>query len=786
LGRQPSAPSRFEQDGSILRFGQGAARVSVTVCTSRIVRIELAAEVPDAGASYVGLRDWPGAAVHVDDGEPVRMATADLGVEVSTTPVRLAFLDPAGTLLLHQPEDGGMTAERSADGRARVHVRFAFTGEQHFYGLGQGGSQLERLGVSRQLWNTHLGHGPGSDMGVPLLLSNRGYALFFDNPSDAQLTVGRSDNGVRVVYTAASGQLTWYFLIGRDLRAAMHEVAELLGRAPMPPRWALGFLQSTRHFHDTAELRRLPRTIRDKRIPCDGLIYLSTYGEARGWNRGVGHLEFQPELWPDPASLLAETRDQHFELITHEYPVLHEDSPLFAEAESRGYLLSAGYERVSEGARPPASYREGQRYLDFSNAEVRRWWWAAHRDLVRVGVAGWWLDGGEGPPTTAKLHAGNGTMLHNIYDRLRHQAFAEGEAADRPDQRVFLLCRSGGAGMQRFGATCWSGDINNDFPTLEAQIPLGLNTGLSGIPYWGTDIGGFFHAIPETGELYARWFQLGAFSPIFRSHGWVWREHVPWAHGPEVEAICRRYAELRYRLLPYTYTLAWEAHTRGLPLMRPLVLNYPDDPRVFTLGHEFLWGDDLLVAPVTREGATAWPVYLPAGRWYDFWTGTRYEGPGGITLPAPLDRLPLLVRAGAILPMGPVVQHTGERPLDEVTFLIYPEQTSRFELYEDDGRSNAYRQGRYALTPLECAVGPGRVTVRIGEPVGERSVVPAGRRYLLRLRVDRPTSVSVDGRGDLPRHAGPGPAEAGWWLDDEGFTLVRLLDRPAATVTVRL
>ena len=199
--------------------------------------------------------------------------------------------------------------------------------------------------------------------------------------------------------------------------------------------------------------------------------------------------------------------------------------------------------------------------------------------------------------------------------------------------------------------------------------------------------------MPETGELYARWFQLGAFSPIFRSHGWVWREHVPWAHGPEVEAICRRYAELRYRLLPYTYTLAWQAHTLGLPLMRPLVLNYPDDPRTWTLDHEYLWGDDLLVAPVTREGATAWPVYLPRGSWFDFWTGERHEGPRGVTIAAPLDRLPLLVRGGAILPLGPVVQHTGERPLDELTLQIYPEGTSRFELYEDDGRSNAYRRG---------------------------------------------------------------------------------------------
>jgi alpha-glucosidase (family GH31 glycosyl hydrolase) len=785
LGTPTGAASRFAQDGSTFRFGEGTSQVSVTICTPRIVRIELGADRLGAGPSYVGPRDWPAVPLCVDASEPVRVATADLRVEVSTAPLRLAFLDAAGTMLLGEPADGGMTAERSADGRTRLHARFAFAGEQHFYGLGQGGGSLDRLGLSRQLWNTHLGHGPGSDMGIPLLLSNRGYALFFDNSSDAQLAVGRSDNGVRIAYTAAAGGLVWYFLIGRDLRGLLGEVAALLGRAAMPPRWALGFLQSTRHFHDTAELRRLPRTIREKRIPCDGLIYLSTYGEARGWNRGVGHLEFQPELWPDPSSLLGEARGQHFELITHEYPVLHEASPLFAEAESRGYLLESGYERVGGSARPPASYREGQRYLDFSNPAARRWWWAAHRDLVRLGITGWWLDGGEGPPAAAKLHAGEGTVLHNIYDRLRHQAFAEGEATDRPDQRVFLLCRSGAAGMQRFGATCWSGDINNDFATLEAQIPLGLNTGLSGVPYWGTDVGGFFHPIPETGELYARWFQLGAFSPIFRSHGWVWREHVPWAHGPEVEAICRRYAELRYQLLPYTYTLAWQAHALGLPLMRPLVLNYPDDPRVWSLGHEFLWGDDLLVAPVTREGATAWPVYLPAGRWYDFWTGARHEGPGGATLPAPLERLPLLVRGGAILPMGPVVQHTGERPLDDLTLLMYPEGVSRFELYEDDGRSNAYREGRHALTPVECAAEPGRVTVRIGEPVGDRSIVPAARRYLLRLRLDRPTSVAVDGHGELTRRTGPGSGGAGWWVDGEGFTLVRLPAQPAATVTVR-
>lgn len=766
----------FERDGSTVRFGNAGSTTAVTICSPRIIRVDLDVPGQVAGPSHVESREWPGAPFDLVAGEPLRLATTHLAIDVATDPVRLSFRDPGGDRLLHEPADGGMSVEP-------LRACFAFAGEQHFYGLGQGGLQLDRLGTARQIWNTQIGHGPGSDMGLPLLLSSRGYGLFFDNTSDAMITVGRSDNGVRVVYTARTGRLSWYFLMGPDLRGVMGAVAELLGRPALPPRWALGFFQSTRHFENTAELRALPRTIREKRIPCDALVYLSSYGEALGWNRGVGHLEFQPELWPDPAALLDDVKRQHFEVITHEYPVLHEKSPLFADALARGHLLPEGYERAAAAGRAPAVYRDGQRYIDFSSPSARGWWWEAHRELRELGVAGWWLDGGEGPPARAQLHAGDGTLLHNFYDRLRQQAFAEGEAADRPDRRVFMLCRSGAAGMQRLGAACWSGDINNDFATLEAQVPLGLSTGLSGVPYWGTDVGGFFHAVPETGELYARWFQLGAFCPVFRSHGWVWREHVPWAHGPEIEAICRRYAELRYRLLPYTYTLAWQAHTLGLPLMRPLVLNYPGDPRVWQLGSEFLWGDDLLVAPVTREGATAWPVYLPAGGWYDLWTGARHDGPGGVTLEAPLDRLPLLVRAGAIVPMGPVIQHTGE-PQAEITLLIHPAGTSRFEMYEDDGRSNAYRRGRHALTPMECVAGPASVTVRIGEPTGDRSVIPAGRHYLIRIRLDRTTAVRVQGHGALPRVTGPAEEAAGWWVDGDGFTVIRLPPQPAATVEI--
>ncbi len=379
------------------------------------------------------------------------------------------------------------------------------------------------------------------------------------------------------------------------------------------------------------------------------------------------------------------------------------------------------------------------------------------------------------------MHGGDGVALHNIYDRLRFEAFADGEAADYPDRRPFFLCRSGAAGMARFGATCWSGDVNNTFATLEAHIPLGLNTGMSGIPNWGSDIGGFFHPTPETGELYARWFQFGAFCPGFRAHGWVWREHLPWSHGPEVEAICRLYVELRYRLLPYTYTLAWQAHTRGLPFMRPLVLNYPHDPKVWELGSQYMWGDDILVAPVTREGATAWPVYLPEGAWYDYWTGQRYVGPLGVTVEAPLDRLPLFVRGGAILPLVPPTQFDGDQSWDEITLLIYPEGSSRFELYEDDGRTNEYKQGRHAITAITCTVEDAGMTVRIQPHEGSADVLPPNRRYTLQLMTGPPAGVRLDDAA-LARHDDGTRQDAGFWHDGQ-FTYIRL-DAAQGTVMI--
>jgi alpha-glucosidase len=543
----------------------------------------------------------------------------------------------------------------------------------------------------------------------------------------------------------------------------------------MPPRWALGYLQSTRHFENSEELRGLPRRFRDKNIPCDALIVLSTYSDFRGWNRGVGHLECEPKIIPDPVALFAHLRSEHVHLVTHEYPVLHQDSPLYDEALAKGYLLEEGYPRLTPTSRPSSNYREGQRFIDFSNPDARAWWWREHRRLRELGVEGWWLDGGEGPSAEAKLHGGTGAALHNRYDLLRQRAFFDGEKRDRPEQRPFLLCRSGGAGMQRFGAACWSGDINNTFATFEHQPALALNVGLSGIPYWNSDIGGFYSVAPDSEELFLRWFQFGAFCPIFRSHGHSWRLHLPWSYGEKAEAICRDYIGWRYRLMPYTYTLAFDAHRHGLPLMRPLILNYSDDPRACEIADVYLWGDDLLVAPVTRDGARHWPVYLPKGTWYDFWTHEMYKGPKSISVEAPLDRLPLFVRQGALLPLGPVLQYEGERELTEITVLVYPADRSSFTLYEDDGRTRAYERGSFALTEISCETVDGDVICTLGAASGEASLLPADRRYALKVySPKRPRKVEVDGKWLARRKA---EGEVGWTYE-RPFVVIEGLRQP--------
>lgn len=774
---------------NVVSFLSADGSVELTAISDAVFRVRLFGPPEVPGSSFVGAHGptpsigQPSIPVKsmsqtFDDGT-VQLATAHGAVRIHPNPLTVAFFDAKGRALIPGTRNATIMRERVMTGdehspRHRVIINLARPAaeETHIYGLGQGGggAQLERVGMSRMLWNSHHGHGPGTDMAVPLLIyigKTSSFGVFFDTTASARVDVQRSDGGSHVHYEAETSSCDLYLIAGPSPQEVLHAYGSLTGLPPMPPKWSLGFIQSSRHWDDEDEIIGLAKELRERKIPCDAIVFLSTYGEAKSWNIGVGHLAIEPTLIPDPKRLFGELQNQWgFQLVTHEYPVVHPKSSHFADAVSQGYVVPlppaseprevesgpAGIRSITptplpnpSGRRPAQNFNEGQRLIDFSQPAARTWWWDEHRHLIDLGVAGWWLDGAEGPPSTSELAGGSGRVLHNVYAMLRMQAFFEGEARDRPRNRPWLLCRSGGAGMQRYAGATWSGDINTTFATFEAQIPLGLNTGMSGVPYWGTDIGGFFPA-GLTPELYARWFQFGAFCPVFRSHGWEWRQHVPWAHGTRVEDICRTFGELRMRLLPYIYGLAWRAHTMGEPFMRPLAYLFPADPNVWELGSQYMFGPSLLVAPVTRAGATSWPVYLPDGDWYDFWSHEVHHGPSAVSIACPLETLPLLVRRGSIIPMTSSALRTADQPSDEFSVLIYPPPsgTSSSEtLYEDDGSSRDYASGGYATSVISCVAEERRVTVKIGAASGSFAGQSPLRRFSLRIRADAPpTGVS--------------------------------------------
>jgi alpha-glucosidase len=446
--------------------------------------------------------------------------------------------------------------------------------------------------------------------------------------------------------------------------------------------------------------------------------------------------------------MMARLGDQGVKIITIEEPFITTESRLFPEAERLGLLG-----RRPDGSTYTFPFWAGEAgILDFTQPLARQWWADQHKPLMDQGIAGWWTDLNEPEehPIDMVHQGGIAPAVHNIFALLMTKALKLAQEQHKPDSRLFILSRSGWPGTQALGAGQWSGDVESRWEALADQIPLGLSMSMTGMVYWNTDIGGFTG--PEcTPELYIRWMQFGAFTPVMRPHG-SQRQREPWAFGPVAEAIVTRYIKLRYRLLPYTYTVAREAHTTGLPFMRPLVLHHPDDLRTADLRDQYLWGRDLLVAPVVTPDTASRKVYLPEGVWYEFATNRRVRGGRYVTAAAPLETLPLYVRAGAIIPLAPERPSTGGA-WDELTLAVYPgDGPSTFALYEDDGETLAFERGQYTETTFTWD----GATLTIGE---------AGRRvYNLEIRLpQRPGAV-----GELPaRRSAESLAKAGvgWWYD---------------------
>jgi alpha-glucosidase len=744
---QPGAVRAYHHEGTTLILDCDGPLISITPLTERIIRVRLAADGRfEPRRSWAVARaddEFPGAACTLETAEQiVRLHTAALTIQVALDACAISFVDAQGRSFC--ADEAGLCWQPDESGPWRVSCAKRIEPGEHFYGFGERTGALDKRGSQLVNWTTdQYRYGTDTDplyITIPTVLALRpglAYGVFFNNTWQSCFDMGASRPDAWQI-EAVGGELDYYLVYGPTPAEVTAGFSQILGATPLPPRWALGYHQSRWSYGSDAEVRDLAAEFRRREIPCDAIHldidYMDGYRNFT-WNR---------QRFPDPAALVADLQRDGMQIV----PIIDAgvkvdpDYAVYTDGIARDMFLRRASGEVFEGYVWP----DDAVFADFLRPEVRRWWGEQQQALAELGVAGIWNDMNEptvfalpfsqggGSPGTIDLDAPQGPAdertthaeVHNVYGSSMARASYEG-LRDVQKRRPFVLTRSGFAGIQRWSA-CWMGDNMSRWDHLEMAMPQLLNMGLSGVPFVGTDIGGFYDN--ASGELFARWMQLGALMPFSRGHSCADTDrHEPWSFGPEIEAICRAYIQLRYRLLPYLYSLFWQA-AQGAPVLRPLLYHFPDDPRTYQLHDQVMLGPWLLAAPIYQPGQAQRPVYLPDGAWFDWWSDERISGPVELLADAPLERLPLYVRAGAIIPSGPDLLYADQRPLDRLTLDLYPGDGA-FTLYEDDGHSFGYEQGDCCTTSYALRVDGARLSLTIGGRTG--AYTPAPRRLTLRV-----------------------------------------------------
>ena len=705
-----------------------------------------------------------------EDETAVTLTTGELEVVIHRQPLLIEFRDAATHRLINADERPMARDPRT--GRIAAAKRLGL--DEHFYGLGEKAAHLDRRRGQFVLWNSDTpGYTEGTDplyQSIPFYLGleeGSAYGLFYDNSRRSTFDFGHTaqdDAG----YTAEGGILDYYFFHGPGLKKILGRYTELTGRMPLPPLWALGNQQSRYSYYPAAMVGQIAAAYRAHDLPLDVLYLDIHYMDA------YRVFTWDPKRFPDPAALTAALGRDGLKVVTILDPgVKYQPAggyPVFDEGLAHDYFL-----RRTDGSLYIGEVWPGQAvFVDYTRDDARQWWGEQLHALTDRGVAGIWTDMNEPSDFADKSGASQHNVVfddlqartpyaqnRNIFALTMARATYEGLARLQPDRRPFVITRAGYAGIQRY-ATMWTGDNNATFESLALNLPMFASLGLSGEAFVGADVPGFIGR--GDGELLARSYQVACFAPLCRNHGAIDSyDHEPWRYGAPYEAIVRNYLNLRYRLLPFLYTTLEEAHRTGVPLFRPLLLEFQHDPNTLNLDDEFMVGGALLAAPVLRAGERGREVYLPPGRWFDFWSGLPVGRGEFIRVDAPLDRLPLFVRGGSIVPSTLAMSHTGEKPWNPLRFDIYPDAAGAAagSLYEDDGASPAYLRGAFRRTTL--ALAGGRLTF-----AAEGNFTPPARRFEFILHsVSAPRAITLDGRP---------LAAADWSGEADGRLVIRLGD----------
>lgn len=721
----------------IATLDRNGAWVSVEAYGANVVRITIAADESEAlkAPGYGILSDHANNAtfrttgdargdtfassalsLHINAAPPPHVpGKAEAYFAPKLAPVELQVTDAKGKLLVNMTTWEMSPHEVGGEHTYQVGASFIAPADEHYYGMGQNQESTDSPDLrGRVIDCKHWYDAPaGESVCVPFMVSSKGYAIIWDNPSATRFIAGI--NG-RTSFQSNVGERVSFFVIAGDTPERIYSAyARVTGKTPIPPKSAFGLIQSKARYASQQEVLGVADTYRTKGYPLDIMVTDWFY-----WTR-MGQMDINPAEFPDADAMNKHLHDIGMQSIVSIWPRFETSGRYYGELAAKGYLLKDKGGKPVDGL-PFRSDRAGA-LIDATNPDARAWFWQHARDnILAHGFDYPWLDETEPDlvPDGFFYAIGSGDRYHNVYPLLHVEGVAQGMRKWKPDARVLILSRAAYLGAQRTGALFWSSDIQPSWEALRRQIPTGLNMTASGIAFWGNDIGGWQY-LPQTTietkpalldasdardvvgenrdypELLTRWFEYGTFMPTLRLHGD--RKHTEiWAFGREAEAIMAKYDKLRYALIPYIYSSAKHTWDTGVPFMRALWMDFPNDPNVAGIGTEYLFGPAFLVAPVTEQGQTKKRVYLPEGTdWYDYWTNEKLRGGQWVEVAAPIDRIPLFVRAGSILPMGSDIASTAtKQAIAELK--VYPGGNRTFSLYDDDGRTYGYESGKGATT----------------------------------------------------------------------------------------
>ncbi|GAA4274798.1 TIM-barrel domain-containing protein [Aquimarina gracilis] len=575
--------------------------------------------------------------------------------------------------------------------------------DEVIYGAGARVVGMNRRGKKLQLYNrAHYGYETASELmnyTMPLILSSKIYAVHFDNAPIGFLDIdSKKDNTLQ--YETISGRKTYQVIAGDDWKDLMNAYTDLTGKQPLPPRWAFGNFASRFGYHSEKETRETVEKFQKDSIPLDAVI-LDIYWFGKEIQGHMGNLEFLTDSFPTPKQMINDFTSKGIKTVLITEPFVLSTSKKWEEAVEKGVL---GKDSIGNPFRYDF-YFGNTGIIDIYDPKGKEWFWNIYKTYTQeYGVAGWWGDLGEPEVHPSKLlHAtGSADEVHNTYGHDWARLVQEGYKKDFPDQRPFILMRAGYSGSQRFGMIPWSGDVSRSWGGLQPQTEIALSMGIQGLGYMHSDLGGFAGGETFDPELYTRWLQYGVFQPIFRPHA---QEHIapePVFHDKETKALAKKSVALRYSLLPYNYTLAFENNQTGVPLMRPLFFEDQENKEFYEVSYTYLWGDNFLVSPVVKPGIASMDVPFPKGsNWYDFFSGEKYEGGKYATVNVAEDHIPVFVKAGSFVPMVAPVQTTDQYSTKELTLHYYHDisvKESSGKLYNDDGKTpNAFENGAYEL-----------------------------------------------------------------------------------------